>query len=478
MNREKSLIRNKIWNLLLILSGVFLAVIHFVRVFDNNFWGDEYFSIHMTRYSMAEMFAASANDTHPPLYYLILRFLIFIFGDYGWVYHLTSVIPFLVIVILCITYVKKEFGFFSALVFLFISGTMYNSSYFIVEVRDYEWASLWMLLSFLFCRKVLLSIQNEVKKKDCILFVLFSLFAAYTNYFCVIGLIPVYLILLGYAIYRRSNLKTVIYIWLSTFLFYIPWGIVFIKHYSGNTSKYYKAGELTFLECLEYFFDSKFSVILLGILIASSIVFLIASFESYEKVWVVMGLVLLAFTVALPIIIAKINSPFMYLRHLYPVCPVAWIVLSTSVGRIKYKELASLLVLLLVVPFGILGLFNVLDEEARCNESLDNFLEITTPIIDELGCDLLTNEDIISTGFGSYYFPQVQTYYYFEDNVVTPMIDTTSNAIMIFDVYLYENGKDMVSFCQDSGYTCEKVLENGYFGSYRLDVWKCLNLAK
>ena len=54
------------------LLAAVLFGLHFARIFDNNFWGDEGFSIRLARQTIPEMLESTAEDVHPPLYYLIL----------------------------------------------------------------------------------------------------------------------------------------------------------------------------------------------------------------------------------------------------------------------------------------------------------------------------------------------------------------------------------------------------------------------
>ena len=57
---------------LLYLYALVLFAMHFVRIFDNSFWGDEGFSIGLAQMNVFEMLQVTAADNHPPLYYLFL----------------------------------------------------------------------------------------------------------------------------------------------------------------------------------------------------------------------------------------------------------------------------------------------------------------------------------------------------------------------------------------------------------------------
>lgn len=79
---------------LLYLYALVLFAMHFVRIFDNSFWGDEGFSIGLAQMNVFEMLQVTAADNHPPLYYLFTQLLYHLLGNHGYVYHLSALIPY------------------------------------------------------------------------------------------------------------------------------------------------------------------------------------------------------------------------------------------------------------------------------------------------------------------------------------------------------------------------------------------------
>ena len=69
---------------LLYLYALVLFAIHFVRIFDNSFWGDEGFSIGLAQMNVFEMLQVTAADNHPPLYYLFTQLLYHLLGNSRW----------------------------------------------------------------------------------------------------------------------------------------------------------------------------------------------------------------------------------------------------------------------------------------------------------------------------------------------------------------------------------------------------------
>lgn len=77
---------------LLYLYALVLFAMHFVRIFDNSFWGDEGFTIRLVKASFYRMCRLTAGDVHPPLYYFFTQILYHIFGNHGYTYSATTAI--------------------------------------------------------------------------------------------------------------------------------------------------------------------------------------------------------------------------------------------------------------------------------------------------------------------------------------------------------------------------------------------------
>jgi uncharacterized membrane protein len=66
------------WLIIILVLGIALRFYHNTGI---SLWHDEAFSALMIRYSWPEMFRRLALDVHPPMYYILLRFWHYIFGD-------------------------------------------------------------------------------------------------------------------------------------------------------------------------------------------------------------------------------------------------------------------------------------------------------------------------------------------------------------------------------------------------------------
>ena len=124
------------------IIGIILALI---QCFDNNFWGDECAAIHCAVYSNSFLEAIRLDArTIAPFYYTFLRALTLVLGKYPFVYHLTSAIPAIILLIFSMVFLKKKFGAGTSCIFsLMMIMTDIGRTY-AVEVRMYEWAALFV----------------------------------------------------------------------------------------------------------------------------------------------------------------------------------------------------------------------------------------------------------------------------------------------------------------------------------------------
>ncbi|MGM9545176.1 MAG: hypothetical protein ACI3VI_01230, partial [Vescimonas sp.] len=102
--------------LALLAWTMLLFRLNYRRIYDNTFWLDENWSIRLARMPLAEMLRLTAQDVHPPLYYLLVMAMNRLFGDNGPAYHLSALLPYMGILLLACTEVRKNCGMGAALV--------------------------------------------------------------------------------------------------------------------------------------------------------------------------------------------------------------------------------------------------------------------------------------------------------------------------------------------------------------------------
>ena len=117
--------------------------------------GDELFTVGMVEHSYGELVRFTAADVHPPLYYCIVK----LFADLckllapgvGTVIpaKLVSTLPYFILLLYAVTFMRKRFGMFAGGMFLFCVTAMPQLSAYTVEVRMYGWAMFFVTAAFL-----------------------------------------------------------------------------------------------------------------------------------------------------------------------------------------------------------------------------------------------------------------------------------------------------------------------------------------
>lgn len=123
--------------------------------FSNDIWYDELFTVGMIGHSYGELVELTARDVHPPLYYMITKFFVDLCKLILPGVHavaaakMSSVLPYFVLLLYSVTFIRKRFGIFTGGVFLFCVVSMPQLSGYTVEVRMYSWALLFVTAAFL-----------------------------------------------------------------------------------------------------------------------------------------------------------------------------------------------------------------------------------------------------------------------------------------------------------------------------------------
>lgn len=144
---------------------------------------DEAFSVKLARMSIKDCVIASANDVHPPLYYIILRFAGFMGKQSLLSYKIISVLPIWLILCYLGAYkLSKQYGFVSSLFFIICFGGAYYTCEEAMNVRMYGWAAFFVLIAFI----CILEWSESHEKKKIIRAVVFTVCAMYTHYFALL----------------------------------------------------------------------------------------------------------------------------------------------------------------------------------------------------------------------------------------------------------------------------------------------------
>ena len=241
-----------------------LLLMNFIRIFDCAYWGDEAFSIALARMTVPEMIEATAQDVHPPLYYLFLQFLYRILGDHGYTYHLSALIPYAGILILGVTVIRKRFGIIPPLIMNTMISILFQPLRYNVEIRMYALAAFLVLLSYL----ALYEILKQDRLRDWLIFFFSSIAAAYTHYYALIYVAFFYLTLLIMMLKRRSLMKRTLILCAVTIACYVPWLFVLIGSFVRTAGGWWATDIPSVRDILLFVFDGKYVCLLFALVLA------------------------------------------------------------------------------------------------------------------------------------------------------------------------------------------------------------------
>lgn len=232
MNKIQDTKKKYIYLFLLLLSVVYI-------ILNNNytyFWFDEGYSISLIRYSYSDIWKYAATDVHPPLYYYMLKAYASITEDSVLNLRFFSAIPVFFTIVAGCTAIRKLWGDKVAIIFIAVTLLTPLTQYMTSEIRMYSWSMFFVLISFL------LAYISYVKgsKSTLILFVFFSLCAAYTHYYALLSVAYIYFIYFVLAILRDK--KKLPALFLAAFCFtlgYLPWLFHLVSQLTSVSSDYW-----------------------------------------------------------------------------------------------------------------------------------------------------------------------------------------------------------------------------------------------
>jgi uncharacterized membrane protein len=418
---------------LLVYSGV-LIFANYIRCFDNALWGDEAFTARLAKETFADMISQTAADVHPPLYYIFTQIAFHIAGDSGYAYHLVSFLAYLIIIILGLTVVKKEWGKVTAsLLITFSSLTEYAVNY-NVEIRMYSWAALFVFASYLSCHYIL---KNN-SWRSWVVFVLSSLGAAYTHYYALVMVAVFYLCLILLSIKKKQLRAKITIASIITIAGYLPWFFILLRTFGRTSSSWWLATIPTLEDCFVTVFSYQwlFPVLLVGFILfvlyetgilkiefpkfrewkAGKVNVLIGDSISMsdELIFTVMGILSALGTVAVGLTMSYAIRPLFLVRYLWPIAPVMYLVLGRIVSKMNFRRVWC------VIIIGAF-LFNAVPSYCETYQYESTLNKATTEFQANVRLD---SSDYIITNSNQHVWT-ILTYYYPESTVARCISDRT-----------------------------------------------------
>lgn len=476
-SRAWSVFRKYIGPAVVLALTILVVCLNFSMMSDRVLWGDEAFSANTAHKDVGGILQVLYYwDNHPPLFYYWLKLFGTLFGYKVPVFHLASLVPFLIGIVLALTVVRKHFGMLPATFFVMVSGLGQACLEYNLEVRMYALAFLCVMGCFYCAYRVI----ADGSRKTWAGMVLWALAAAYSHYYALVA-VGIMLFFTGVAVwikYRGKTWKKGVLAIVAFLIGYAPWLYFF---YAGlkNVSRGWWMTEILGLDqSLEIVMGGRrmngivFPLVilfLLVMLVADSSVFS-AEKESVHlqkpsvKNWsdktyaMAVGACTILGTLAFAYLLSVVMAPMLTQRYLYPLSAVAIVMLVVGSSRVleltaeleqhawKGMEFLTrlILVLLLAVLFG-LGIQNY----RECYDSYEQQKVETDKTLDLIGTP---DEDMKMVTNGVKHLGWTVLYYYYPDNEIVNGDYRQAEADRFWYFTPGELGADAVTELQQKGY--------------------------
>lgn len=349
---------------LLYLYALVLFAMHFVRIFDNSFWGDEGFSIGLAQMNVFEMLQVTAADNHPPLYYLFTQLLYHLLGNHGYVYHLSALIPYGLILILACTVIFRQFGLIPAVVVSTFASLTDTAIMFNVEARMYSLGAFFVLAAYLALHNIL----HSGKTSDWVIFSVASLCAAV--------------------------------------VVYLPWLLVLLPTFKRAAADWWSTFIPSPINCIGFFFNPSWTVLIFGL---AFLLYFTAQAKSSSKwlfapdtIWLLTGLLSAAGTSAVGLIVSHAVRPLFLVRYLYPLTAVVYLVFGFLLSKVRWRTILSSILILGTLVCSLPDFYQTYQREKCIDLATTQCLEVITPSQDAV---LYTTNYFLDWTLFDYYFP-------------------------------------------------------------------------
>lgn len=379
-------------HIVVILYALIMIVLYGLRLGYNVLWEDEAYTAWISNLSIREIVYTTANDVHPPLYYLIVKGALLLFGDSVYVYRGVSYVTFLFMIAFSVTVVRRKWGSSATILMITFLSVLKNTFIQNVEIRMYSLALMLVFLSFYFVLRIL----ETGKLFDYIGFSVTTLAAAYTHYYALVTVGIIAFLLISYCLLIKYNVKKVLIAESIAAILYLPWFVVLYRTFRQKKDDYWIQTIPSFGECMGYIYNSN--VYLEIILIALTLLVILltlyfthngkektkdkilsANLKQEEEAWILMGIIAVVGTAIIGIGVSKIFRPLFQEKYMYPCIGIAWTILIVCIGHLNKSKIFRYSVALITLVVCIPICLNRLDKEhlndVKQNETLEKIAQ-------------------------------------------------------------------------------------------------------
>ena len=351
---------------------------------------DEHYTLGLIQLPFADAWKLIVSDVHPPLYYLILMAgcgflnMLHISYDVVFVTKMLSLLPLILIILVSVTKIRRDYGLFAMGVFTFAITTMSSCMIEFLTIRMYGWAMLFLLMAFLYYGEIL----KDSNIKSWALFTIFTVLCAYTHYYLMFSLVVLYILYPFYLYFNKDvdlkqNLKKWALSIIASIVLYIPWIFTFINQTLVTKDTYTTMKSVSIGTQINYFTyfvlkqtthltDVIFTKILIGLFFILLIYMLfihLLDFKKNESFFIFSGFAVYILSILIGVLILTYTFRPLDIRYILPAICVLWFAIAVLLSKVNTKTLL-VISLLAIIVFGTVGILMTNDTfNAHNNEA-------------------------------------------------------------------------------------------------------------
>lgn len=345
-----------IWTVILLAGFKYLTM----GIAHETLWYDESYSAAIINHSITDIIKITARDSHPPLYFIMLKIFSTVFGRTESALRLLSVLGVLALAALGIGPIRRIFDKFTGMIYAFIVIVVPISISIGQETRMYTWAAFFVTASALYGY---LAIQQG-KKSDWIKFGLTTLASAFIHYYALLAVtilnVLIFVWLVAKLIINKDKRSLLSYLItaVTVVVCYLPWIFVLFNQ-SKRVSENFWIPPVTkdvIWQTLLYPFRSKFweydaaklCFISAVVLILWGLVFSILK-RKQQGLMSMLAVLVYSLTLISAIVLSNAIRPLLVERYIFPVVGLFILSFTYGISLLKNKGVSIFLCLALLV---------------------------------------------------------------------------------------------------------------------------------
>lgn len=408
-------------------------------------WIDEAFTATIVKMPLSKIWTTiGLHDVHPPLYYLLLRLHVLIFGYSDFALRLFSVFGAFAFALLGIGPVRRAYGTHAGILYIFIVLVTPVTLVYAQDARMYIWAAFFVTGCLLYAYLAVMQGQQS----DWLKLALFSVAAIYTHYYALLAVVIMYVLLFAWLFIKRKKL---IFKYLLTAGFvivcYIPWILKLLQQTSYVVKDFWitNVTAATLLQTFLYPYSYQFgspqrpisSDIAFGILVLLTLfgIFRALAKKKTDLVVTIFSLSVFILTILSGFLISVAVRPILVPRYMMPVLGLFLLPVAYGLSQIgKRAHLVSICTI--VIAFSLPQIIKIHTQQFK-----GPMKDVSKYIAADMKPDdVFLQTHIIEAITFSCYFPNQIHFFFDPQDTRNHQHDVFSNMVVGPDVNTFLNG--------------------------------------